>query len=181
MQTSMPRNPSFPVAVPQQESANVVGLSHFNTAPGSENISIFAAPGQRMGVSVFAVKGQVKVANVAPDGLAKTQIVSGDVILEVNGRRVLTEREANKAMVEATGEIVLKVLKRNRNTDSDSSSQDSTERDAPSTGRTLRAEQSAPTPRSSAPKNMAARGTRTRVLSFTRRQKPASPRASFRS
>lgn len=176
MQTSMPRNPSFPVAVPQQESANVVGLSHFNTAPGSENISIFAAPGQRMGVSVFAVKGQVKVANVAPDGLAKTQIVSGDVILEVNGRRVLTEREANKAMVEATGEIVLKVLKRNRNTDSDSSSEDSTERDAASADRTPRAEQSAPTPRSSAPKKMA-----TRVLSFTRRQKPASPRASFRS
>ena len=167
MESPLPRNPSLPVAVNQQESVSFTGLSHFNTDPGAENISIFAGPGQRMGVSLFAVKGQIKVANVAADGLAKSRIALGDTILEVNGRRILTEREANKAMVEATGEIVLKVVKRNRSTASDSDdSEDSTQRTVPPTDRGCRTEPATPTPRTSVPKKIG------RILSFGRR-KPA--------
>ena len=155
-------NLSMPAAVEQHKV--ITGLSSLAPRDDSEAIQLFTAPGQRLGLSLMEVKGTVKVAGVSDQGVARSHLSIGDIILQVNNQPVHSEKMGNKLILGADrGVVTLKVIKRDRGRDSEGlDSGASTERTAPSsTDNSARAvELSPPT---STPRKLS------RIASFGRR------------
>ncbi|KAL1499952.1 hypothetical protein AB1Y20_012633 [Prymnesium parvum] len=87
-------------------------ISHIDMSE-SDMVTVVLEPGQRLGISLFAVSGGLKVAGLSESGIAHSFLSVGDFILSVNGKAVLTEKAANK-LLSTPGHLALEVKRASR-------------------------------------------------------------------
>ena len=157
-------NPSMPVATSQHNALS--DLSRLVPCEASETFSFTPAKGERLCISLMMLRvGQLKVAGLSEGGLAKQSMSEGDTIVEINGRRPLSERSAYQILRDSN-EVTMKVVKRDRSDSFSSGSENSTERTASPPGSGARDDPMSP--------RLTSHRKFGRISSFSRRSKVAA-------